>query len=180
MKLNLANKLTLSRFVFSIIFVVLFYLDGDIYRILALILFVVAAVTDFVDGYVARSFNQITELGKLMDPLADKVLVFSALVLFCERGLVPGWLVILILSRDLMIGIFRAVAAQKGEVIAADKIGKLKTVVQMVSTVIMLTGYAFLNQTLLETGLYGLYAALALTLISGYNYIYKNRHIILD
>lgn len=178
MKLNLANKLTLSRFLFSILFVVFFYMEGELFKLLALIVFVLAAVTDFVDGYVARHYNQITELGKLMDPLADKVLVFSALVLFCENGMVPGWLVILILSRDLMIGIFRAVAAQKGEVIAADKIGKSKTVVQMVSTVLMLTGHAMGNEALVLTALYGLYLALALTLISGVNYVIKNKHIL--
>ncbi len=173
-----ANKLTIIRFIFSVAFIVLFYLDADVYSIAAFVVFVLAAITDFLDGYVARKYNQITKLGKLMDPLADKVLVFSALILFVEKGLVFGWIVIIILARDLMIGIFRAVAASQSVVIAADKLGKIKTVFQMTSVIMMLFGYAFKIDIIFTGGNYLLYVALLLTVVSGINYIYRNKEVL--
>ncbi len=178
--MNTANKLTLSRFVMSLAFVILFYMDGWIYYQIAFFLFILASLTDFLDGYVARKYNQITQLGKLMDPLADKVLVFSALVILVERGIVFAWVVIVILSRDLMIGIFRAVAAQKGVVIAADIYGKIKTITQMLSTMLILFGYAFEFVEAVFIGILGLYLAVALTVFSGFNYVYKNREVLRD
>ncbi len=176
--MNTANKLTMLRFVLAVLFIVLFYMEAPIYQIAAFIVFILAAVTDFFDGYIARKYNQITKLGKLTDPLADKVLVFSALILFVEKGLIWGWPVIIILSRDLMIGIFRGVAASQNVVIAADNLGKVKTVFQLVAIVIILFGLAFEMMHFVYWGKIVFYIAVILTVVSGINYMYKNWYIL--
>ncbi len=176
--MNTANKLTMLRFVLAVLFIALFYLDGQVYRIAAFFTFILAAVTDFFDGYIARKYNQITKLGKLTDPLADKVLVFSALILLLEKGFIWGWPIIIILSRDLMMGIFRAVAAGQKVVIAADNLGKIKTVVQLFSITLMLGGYAFNLPSVLTMGRVAFYISLVLAVVSGFNYIYSNRQIL--
>lgn len=178
--MNTANKLTISRFFMSIIFIILFSTGKSAYVRAAFFVFVIAGLTDFLDGYIARKYNQITNLGKLMDPLADKILVFSALILFVEKGIIFAWLVIIILSRDLMIGIFRAVAAQKGIVIEADIYGKLKTVTQMISIILILFGISFENTLSVLVGEILLFLAVILTVVSGFNYVYKNRKVLAD
>lgn len=178
MNLNTANKLTILRFFLALLFVILFYLPAVICRQIALYVFAAAAITDFLDGYIARKYNQITELGKLMDPLADKVLVFSALVLFVEKAFLPGWVLIIILSRDLMMGIFRAVAAQKGVVIAADIYGKIKTITQMIGVVVMLFAYAYNVEMAMNIGKALIYIATVLTVVSGANYLLKNKSVL--
>ncbi len=176
--MNTANKLTMLRFILAVLFVVLFYMDGQVYMIASFFAFILASITDFFDGYIARKYNQITKLGKLTDPLADKVLVFAALVLFVEKGLIWGWPVIIILARDLMMGIFRAVAASQNIVIAADNLGKIKTVVQLMAIITMLFGLAFQILFFVFVGEIIFYIAVLLTIISGANYIYKNWHIL--
>ncbi len=133
--MTLANKLTLVRLALIPAFIAFMLLDLPL---VALVIFVLASLTDKLDGYVARKYNQITDLGKIMDPLADKLLVFSALVLFVAEGLVHPVALLLILTRELLITSMRTVLAGKGKIMAAAWAGKLKTVVQMVVIIALL------------------------------------------
>jgi CDP-diacylglycerol--glycerol-3-phosphate 3-phosphatidyltransferase len=132
---NTANKLTLLRVAMIPAFMVLLYLDN---RYAALIVFVVASLTDFVDGYIARHFDQITDFGKFMDPLADKLLVTSAMVWFVEMGMMPAWVLLLVIAREFSVTGLRLVAVDRGRVIAAGWSGKVKTASTMVAICLML------------------------------------------
>ena len=152
-----ANKITLTRICmipFFIYFASQPMLSGDFERaivnfptntIIALILFCVASFTDFLDGYVARKYNQVTDFGKFVDPLADKLLVTSALVLFAEQGAFAGWMVCVILARELIITSLRVVAANKGRVLAATWTGKVKTCVQIGGIIVIYLYYIFIG-----------------------------------
>jgi len=175
--MNLPNKLTIARIVMIPIFVVVLLLK---YYYAAAGIFVLASVTDFLDGYIARKYNMITNFGKLMDPLADKLLVTSALVCLVELGDIPSWMVIIILSREFTISILRAVAAAEGKVIAASKWGKSKTVLQMIAVIsILIQNYPF-NLLNIPFSDIALWAAVILTIISGIDYIAKNRIFFMD
>ncbi len=176
--MNTANKLTLLRFLLSAIFIGLFYADFKYSMVIMTAIFLVASVTDFLDGYIARKFDQITKLGKLMDPLADKVLVFSALLIFVEMKLIPAFPVIIILSRDLMIGIFRAVAASDGVVISANIYGKAKTVVQMVSVTALLVGLSVDVEIIQDISVIGIYISTLLAVVSGVIYVNDNKAVL--
>ena len=133
--MNLPNKLTFIRLVLAVPFI--YFLqesnaEGFVYRMIAFALFVVASLTDFFDGYLARKYNLVTDFGKLMDPLADKILVISALVLFVELRYIPAWMSIIVIAREFLISGIRMLAAAKGEVIPAGKLGKYKTTSQMI------------------------------------------------
>ena len=132
-----ANKITLVRILMIPFFVVFAVLGGPKYDTIALILFCLASVTDFLDGYVARKYNQVTDFGKFVDPLADKLLVTAALVIFVERGLFAAWMVIVILAREFIITSLRNVAAAKGQVMAAAWSGKVKTCVQIAGIILI-------------------------------------------
>ncbi len=132
-----ANKITLVRILMIPFFVVFAVLGGPKYDTIALILFCLASVTDFLDGYVARKYNQVTDFGKFVDPLADKLLVTAALVIFVERGLFAAWMVFVILAREFIITSLRNVAAAKGQVMAAAWSGKVKTCVQIAGIIIL-------------------------------------------
>ncbi len=176
--MNTANALTFFRFVLSAAFIAVYYLDIPYSSMTMLVIFVVASFTDFLDGYIARKYNQITVLGKLIDPLADKVLVFSALLIFVESNIVAALPVIIILSRDLMVGIFRAIAAQKDVVISANIYGKFKTVVQMISVITILFALSMASTLLQSIGVYLLYFATVLTILSGYIYVRDNLEVL--
>ena len=124
--MNLPNKLTMGRIVLVIPFILcLEIFDKNIYMdLLAALFFGAAALTDFLDGYIARKKNLITDFGKLMDPLSDKILVLAALIIFVEKGYIWSWMVIIIIAREFLVTGIRIIAASKGEVIPADKIGK--------------------------------------------------------
>ena len=142
--MNLPNKLTLLRIILVPIFVVILLLDKAIPHsyLIAGLIFGIASYTDHLDGEIARKYNLITDFGKFMDPLADKIMVISALVCFIELSLIPSWCVILIIAREFMVTSIRLVAAPKGIVIAANIWGKLKTVTQIIAiVVIMLLSY---------------------------------------
>lgn len=142
--MNLPNKLTLLRIILVPIFVVILLLDEAIPHsyLIAGLIFGIASYTDHLDGKIARKYNLITDFGKFMDPLADKIMVISALVCFIELSLIPSWCVILIIAREFMVTSIRLVAAPKGIVIAANIWGKLKTVTQIIAiVVIMLLSY---------------------------------------
>ena len=187
--MNLPNKLTVLRVLFIPLFVVLVLVDAIPHHDLwGLIVFALASLTDLLDGNIARRKNLVTDFGKFMDPLADKMLVMSALVCFVERGLVIGWVVILILAREFLVTSLRLVAAGSGKVIAADRFGKIKTVCQMISILAIL-----LLQECAAYGAFGLFydpavlywvgnglmfVTLFFTLLSGANYLYKNLHFV--
>ncbi len=173
--MNLPNKLTLFR-VILIPFFLFFLLTeyGRAYsRWIALGIFVVASLTDLLDGQIARKYHLVTNFGKFMDPLADKLLVCSAMIAFVELGQMPSWVVIIIISREFAISGFRLVAADNDVVIAASWWGKFKTVSQMVMVILMI---ADIEQLALVTEIV-MWLALALTLISMIDYFIKNRGV---
>ncbi|MPM45712.1 CDP-diacylglycerol--glycerol-3-phosphate 3-phosphatidyltransferase [bioreactor metagenome] len=136
--MNTANKLTMLRVVMIPLFLVLLYWQFPFHQPLALAVFILASITDFVDGYVARHYNQITDFGKFMDPLADKVLVMAAMVWFVEVGQMPAWALLIVIVREFAVTALRLVAVDGGKVIAAGKSGKVKTASTMVCICIML------------------------------------------
>jgi CDP-diacylglycerol--glycerol-3-phosphate 3-phosphatidyltransferase len=168
--LNIPNQLTISRILVVPVLIVLLAIDTRWTCLLAGILFALAGFTDLVDGYLARKDNQVTSLGKFLDPLADKVLVCSMLVMLVELDRVPAWIAIIIICRDLMVTGLRAVAADKGTVIAADKYGKVKTVLQLIALEPLILHYTWLSIPLHFLGIFLLYIALALTVFSGSKY----------
>ena len=148
--------------------------------LIACIIFIVASITDAMDGHIARKYNLITDFGKFMDPLADKLLVISALICMIDVGLVPAWMVIIIVSRELTVSILRAIAAADGKVIAASGQGKLKTISQMISIPLLLLGEQFKNTILLSIGNIAILIATLLTLYSGWEYLYKNKNLFME
>ena len=173
--MNIANKLTLFR-VFLVPIFIMSLLFLGINNILGFLIFVIASLTDMLDGYLARSRNLVTTFGKFMDPLADKLLVQSALICFLAKGLLPAWMVIVILSREFIISGFRLVAADKGIVIAAGIWGKLKTVFQMVMSVLLIFHFIHPVWQLLEQIL--IWGSLILTIVSLADYIVKNKDVL--
>jgi len=177
--MNLPNKLTLLR-VFMIPFFVLFMtveITGEYDKYIALAIFILASLTDMLDGKIARKYNLITNFGKFMDPLADKLLVSAALILLIGDKLY-AWIVIIIISREFIISGLRTLAADNGIVIAAGWWGKIKTVCQMVMIIVLIIDLDYSWYAVLEYVL--IYAALALTLISLVDYLYKNREVIIS
>ena len=132
-----ANKITMVRIAMIPFFVVFALMDGVKWQALALLLFCVASFTDFLDGYIARKYNQVTDFGKFVDPLADKLLVTAALVIFVGQGLLASWMVFIILAREFIITSLRNVAAAKGQVMAASWSGKVKTCVQIAGIILI-------------------------------------------
>ena len=178
MKMNWPNRLTIMRICLVPVFVVflLYDIGGSAHTVIAGVIFIIASLTDTLDGYLARKNNQITVFGKFMDPLADKLLVCSALIGLVELGRIPGWIVMVIVGRDFIISGFRLVAAERGTVIAASWWGKIKTVVQMIMVIFLvfhLPGkfFAAAEQILI-------WSALALTVISLADYLYKNKNVL--
>ena len=176
--MNLPNKLTVLR-VLLIPFFVLFTLVDLVpgySKYIAVLIFIAASLTDLLDGKIARKYNLVTNFGKFMDPLADKLLVCSAFICFVQFGTVPAWVVVLIIGREFIISGFRLIAADNNIVIAANYWGKIKTVVQMVMCVLFIVDLdtKFFN----VTEQIFLYASVALTVISLCVYIYQNRHVI--
>lgn len=163
--MNLPNALTLLRVALIPVFFFLFMVDTSWGNILGALIFAFASFTDFLDGYLARRDNLVTNFGKIMDPLADKLLVMTALLCLIALDRVGVWVVALILGRELAITGIRTVAAAEGIVVAASPLGKAKTVTQMLAIILLL-----LN---ISPGIYLLYLALVLTLVSGADYIYK-------
>lgn len=176
--MNLPNKLTIFRMILIPFFVVFMKLPiggGDIHRYIALVIFVVASLTDTLDGYIARRDNLVTDFGKFMDPLADKLLVCSALICLVELDKIPCWVVIIIIAREFIISGFRLIAADNGVVIAASYWGKFKTVSQMVMIILLI---ADLGGVFYTIGQIFIYLSMALTVISLIDYLIKNRNVI--
>ena len=167
-----ANKLTLCRVVMIPIFLVLLYVDFIGHLWAALAVFILASVTDFIDGYVARHYHQITDFGKFMDPLADKLLVMSAMAWFVEVAWMPAWAFFVVIARELAVTGLRLVAVEQGRVIAAAKSGKVKTACTMVGIILMLI---FPNATL---RLVCVAVILVTTIYSGIEYFVKNKDVL--
>jgi len=195
--MNLPNKLTILRVLLIPFFVLFFYLNFTAHYFVALAVFALAAITDFLDGYLARKYHLVTNLGKFLDPIADKVLVLTALIILLTKPEVftanlgdwalvaAGCGVAIILARETIVSGFRMVAADAGIVIAADKIGKYKTVFQDLSVVILLVGMALAEltthlsvQIINYVGLAFFAISVVLTLWSGVNYIVKNIQVL--
>ena len=147
-------------------------------NVIAAIIFIVASITDWLDGYLARKNNIVTNFGKFMDPLADKLLVCSALIAFVEIGYLPAWIVIVIISREFIISGFRLVAADNGIVIAASYWGKFKTVFQMIMIIVLIFNFSIPYINIIENIL--IYTALALTVISLIDYLIKNKSVMIN
>lgn len=170
---TLANKITLFRIVLVPVIIILLYFEGRAACLIAALLFGIASLTDLVDGMVARRSNSVTRFGKFLDPLADKVLVSSVLIMLVELGWVAAWVAIIIICRDIMITGLRAIAADEGIVIAADTFGKIKTVLQLVSLLPLMIHYPLFGFDPVPAGQFLLYTALVLTVFSGINYLFK-------
>lgn len=174
--MNLPNKLTMAR-VILIPFFVLFLLvpvAGDYSKYIALVIFIIASLTDLFDGKIARKYNLVTNFGKFMDPLADKLLVCSALICFIELDLLPAWIVLIIIAREFIISGFRLVASDNGVVIAASYWGKFKTTSQMIMIILLIAqipGFDLLEQAFI-------YIALILTVVSLVDYLVKNKDVL--
>lgn len=175
--MNLPNKLTTFRVVLIPFFI--FFLMTELIpysKWIALAIFCIASLTDFFDGYLARKWNMVTNFGKFMDPLADKLLVCSAIIAFTAMDRMPAWIVIIIVAREFIISGFRLIAAEKGVVIAASYWGKFKTASQMFMIILFIINI----DALFIPGQVLMYIALALTVISLLDYIIKNKDVMKD
>ena len=183
--MNLPNRLTVARMVLIPVMVALMYPNTPVCNTLATIVFALAAFTDFLDGYIARKQGIVTDLGKFLDPVSDKLLTLSAFIMLIQHGLMLAWVTVVILARELCVDGLRMIAVTKGKVIAAGNLGKLKTVFQMSSTVALMLLVPVAGSPLL--GHFGvvlanilMYIAVALTIVSGAEYIIKNFDCISD
>ncbi|MCM3616194.1 CDP-diacylglycerol--glycerol-3-phosphate 3-phosphatidyltransferase [Sutcliffiella horikoshii] len=189
---NLPNKITVSRILMIPIFMVLMLVPfnwGDLHlgdksipyaHLLAALIFIIASITDWVDGYYARKLNLVTNLGKFLDPLADKLLVSAALIALVELGLAPAWIVIVIISREFAVTGLRLVLAGGGEVVAANMLGKIKTWAQIIAVSALLLHnlpFAFIG---FPFDMLALWVAMIFTVVSGWDYFYKNRQAFLN
>lgn len=175
--MNLANKLTTFRVLCIPIFVVFMLIESIPYNYyLAAIVFIVASITDLFDGKIARKYHLVTNFGKFMDPLADKLLVCSAMICLIEKGQLAAWIVIIIIAREFIISGFRLVAADNGIVIAASYWGKFKTVFQMLMVIVLILNIP--NSFFAVLGTVLTYIALALTVVSLIDYIAKNKNVL--
>ncbi len=186
-RLNIPNKLTLGRLFLCAIFTLLLALETPWSGMASFVVFVLASLTDWLDGYLARKWNQITDMGKLLDPLADKILISAAFIGMAAKDIVPFWIVVFIIAREFLITGLRTLAASKGVILAAEKMGKHKTISQMVTALLALLylaleGMGWLPHEAYELKLYLLqpmfYVTLIITLYSGAAYFIKNKKLL--
>ncbi len=194
--MNLPNKLTISRFIFTIAFLAVMFSEMRFHETIALALFVAGGVSDFLDGYIARRHKLITNFGILMDPLADKIMVCSAFIAFVGLKLMPAWMVVIIVARELAITGLRLLAVSKQVVLAAEGYGKHKTISQIVAIIAILVGLSYRQWGAWGTSIFGfeilgapwlsrftqfsIWVAVGLTFISGWLYLWRNRALYLD
>lgn len=194
--MNLPNKLTLSRFVLTIAFLAVMYSKVPYHRTIALVLFILAGLSDLFDGQIARRRNLITNFGILMDPLADKILVCSAFIAFVGLGWIEAWMVVLVVARELAITGLRLLAASKNVVLAAEGYGKHKTISQVVAIISLLVLASYMEWGPVGRAVFGfsligrkpwvesftalsVWVAVILTFVSGWMYLWRNRTIYL-
>lgn len=190
--MNLPNKITLSRVLLIPFFILFIAVDFGwgiiriggtempVEHLVGAIIFIVASITDWLDGYLARKQNLVTNMGKFLDPLADKLLVSAAFILLVELGAAPAWIVIIIISREFAVTGLRLILAGGGEVVAANQLGKIKTVTQLLAIIFLLLHNIFFEAAGIPFGTIMLYIALIFTVWSGADYFMKNRRILLD
>lgn len=192
--MNLANKLTMLRIFLVPLFLLFIAVQGIPYGIfIATFIFIIASLTDQLDGYIARSRNQVTTFGKFMDPLADKLLVTAALISLVEMQVIPSWAAVIIIAREFAVSGLRTLAASEGKVIAASYWGKIKTVIQIVAIVALLiqvsvgqseyftsliVGNVFMETVLKYVPMILLILAVIATILSGIDYFKKNKKVI--
>ena len=185
-KMNLPNKLTIFRVILIVPFIILL-LGGQagwfgdntfVTDMIALAIFIIASLTDLIDGKIARKYNLITDFGKFMDPLADKLLVCSAMIALIEMNRIPSWVVIIIIAREFIISGFRLIASDNGVVIAASYWGKFKTTFQMIMIILLVLNLNYPFSGVVNTVI--MYIALALTVISLLDYIIKNYKVFIE
>ncbi len=189
--MNLPNKLTVMRIVLAFVFILFLFMPGMASKIAAMLIFLLASGTDLLDGYLAKKNNQITDFGRLMDPVADKILILSAFVSFVQLQIVPAWMVVIIIFREVAVTGLRALALAKGKVISADRAGKHKTAAQVIAIFIILL-LIILREAGSGSSNFGsesaenvyrnvifaiMLATVTLTMISGLSYLFKNREV---
>ncbi|MBM7698264.1 CDP-diacylglycerol--glycerol-3-phosphate 3-phosphatidyltransferase [Kurthia huakuii] len=190
--MNLPNKITVSRVVMIPIFVVLMVVNfgwGNvtllgttmpIEHLVGAIVFIIASITDFFDGYLARKYNLVTNMGKFLDPLADKLLVTAAFIILVQWGVAPAWVIIVIVAREFAVTGLRSIGAEQNVIIAASNLGKLKTWSQMVALAFLLLHNIIFELWNFPFDQIMLYVAFFFTLLSGLDYFWKNRRLLLD
>ena len=176
--MNLPNKLTILRMIMIPVFLVVLYIPGlgMAGNIAAAAIFILASITDFLDGKIARKYNLVTNFGKFMDPLADKLLVCSAMICLIQTGQLAAWIVVIIIAREFIISGFRLIASDNGVVIAASYWGKFKTVFQMLMVIVLILNIQMPFFQIL--GVILTYVALILTVVSLIDYIVKNKDVL--
>ena len=176
--MNLPNKLSIARVLCIPAITVLLYMNDDTCRLIAGILFILGSLTDLLDGHIARKYNLITDFGKFIDPVADKLLVLTTLVMLVRGGLMEAWVVVIILCRELAVDGLRMVAVTKGQVIAAGPLGKWKTACQM----ILISAMLILNLSLARSWPLAVLAGIVilLTIVSGVDYFVRNRSVLAE
>ena len=189
--MNIANKLTILRIILTFVFMFFLSFQGWIPKVIALVVFLLAALSDLFDGRIAHKRNMVTDFGKLMDPIADKILVLAAFIAFVQMGLIKDWMVMIIISREILITSLRLFALNKGKVLSAGKAGKQKTVSQMV-VIFFIMGFIIFKEVKLRFFTWNpgwekifhqgidvlMWITVALTLYSGFTYLWGNRKII--
>ena len=170
--MNLPNKLTLLRIVLVPVFVVVLYLSFPYNNLVALAIFILASITDLLDGKIARKYHLVTDFGKFMDPIADKLLVTAALLVFVDWHMMPAWVAIVVIAREFIVSALRLVAASNGRVIAAGWSGKVKTASTMVCICVMLLGLPAVVDVICSA------VILVTTAYSGIEYLVKNRDVL--
>ncbi|MFA5004784.1 MAG: CDP-diacylglycerol--glycerol-3-phosphate 3-phosphatidyltransferase [Candidatus Omnitrophota bacterium] len=189
--MNIANRLTLSRIFLTFVFMFFLFCNGLLWKVASLIVFILAALSDLLDGMIAHRRNMVTDFGRLMDPIADKILVLAAFAAFVQMQLIDAWMFVIIVSREILITSLRLFALNKGKVLSAARAGKHKTVSQMV-VIFAILGFIVLKEVVLKYSTWnpdwenafrqGIYALMlltvGLTLYSGLSYLWENRKII--
>lgn len=190
--MNLPNKITVSRIMLIPIFLLVMLVpfswgeatllgaELPVTHLVGAVIFIVASVTDWVDGYYARKYNLVTNLGKFLDPLADKLLVSAALIVLVELGLAPSWIVIIIISREFAVTGLRLVLAGEGEVVAANQLGKIKTWAQIVAISALLLHNIIFEMVSIPFDDIALWVAMFFTIWSGWDYFAKNKHAFIN